>query len=170
LARGLLAGQYDANIPLATHPIYRFGEYEVDSLARTLRRGDAVVSLSRRSFDLLLYFVQNSGRILSKDELLKKIWPDSFVDENSLAKSISVLRKALNENPLESTLVVTVPGRGYQFTAVVELAGPLARTEDGAISASGAGAIGVVVQRRHLSRAGLLRHLLLHRKHAQLHV
>ncbi len=138
-------------MPLATHPIYRFGEYEVDPLARTLRRGDSVVGLSRRSFDLLLYFVQNSGRILSKDELLKKIWPDTFVDENSLAKSISVLRKAFHENPLQSTLVVTVPGRGYQFTGAVELVGPLVQTdqgEEGLISAGGGGAIGVVVQQR----------------------
>ena len=138
-------------MPLATHPVYRFGEYEVDSLARTLKRGDSIVSLSRRSFDLLLYFAQNSGRILSKDELLRKIWPDTFVDENSLAKSISILRKALNENPLQSTLVVTVPGRGYQFTGAVEVVGPLFWNEDGVIAAGGEGAIGVVVQQRTIT-------------------
>lgn len=134
------------------HPIYRFGEYEVDPLARTLKRGSEVVGLSRRSFDLLLYFVQNSGRILGKDELLKNIWPDTFVDENSLAKSISVLRKALDENPLESGIVVTVPGRGYQFAGMVETAGPLALTPDGELVAgSAAAAFGVVVQERTIT-------------------
>lgn len=103
--------------------VYRFGEFEVDPLARTLKHKEAIVGLSRRSFDLLLYFVQNSGRILSKDELLKNIWPDTFVDENSLAKSISVLRKALSDSFGENTFVVTLPGRGYQFAAPVELAG-----------------------------------------------
>jgi DNA-binding winged helix-turn-helix (wHTH) protein/Flp pilus assembly protein TadD len=141
-----------------SHPIYRFRDFEVDPLARTLRRGDATVSLSRRSFDLLLYFVQNSGRVLSKDELLKNIWPDTFVDENSLAKSISLLRRALEENPLESTLVLTVPGRGYQFSGVVELAGPPVPTERGDLSANSgievsgrSGAIGVVVQQRTIT-------------------
>ena len=107
-------------MPAGQSPIYRFGDFEVNPLTRTLKRKQAVIGLSRRSFDLLLYFVRNSGRILSKDELLKNIWPDTFVDENSLAKSISMLRKALDENPAESTLVLTIPGRGYQFASPVE--------------------------------------------------
>ena len=107
-------------MPAGQSPIYRFGEFEVNPHTRTLKRKQGAVSLSRRSFDLLLFFVQNPGRILSKDELLKNIWPDSFVDENSLAKSISMLRKALDENPAESKLVLTIPGRGYQFAAPVE--------------------------------------------------
>lgn len=138
----------------AFNPIYRFGEFEVDTLARTLKRGDTSVILSRRSFDLLLYFVQNSGRVLSKDELLKNIWPDTFVDENSLAKSISVLRKALDESPLESKLVVTVPGRGYQFAGAVELSGPIAVSDDGELSvgaSAASAAIGVVVQQRTIT-------------------
>jgi eukaryotic-like serine/threonine-protein kinase len=137
---------------LTSHPVYRFRDFEMDPLARTLRRGDTAVSLSRRSFDLLHYFLQNSGRVLSKDELLKNIWPDTYVDENSLAKSISMLRRALDENPLESTLVVTIPGRGYQFSGVVELAGPPVATENGELSASrGTGAIGVVVRQRTIT-------------------
>jgi DNA-binding winged helix-turn-helix (wHTH) protein/cytochrome c-type biogenesis protein CcmH/NrfG len=107
-------------MPPGQSPIYRFGEFEVNPLTRSLKRKQASIGLSRRSFDLLLYFVRNSGRILSKDELLKNIWPDTFVDENSLAKSISMLRKALDENPAESTLVLTIPGRGYQFASPVE--------------------------------------------------
>jgi DNA-binding winged helix-turn-helix (wHTH) protein/Flp pilus assembly protein TadD/predicted negative regulator of RcsB-dependent stress response len=134
------------------HFIYRFGEYEVDALARTLRHRGNVVSLSRRSFDLLLYFVQNAGRILGKDELLRNIWPDTFVDENALAKSISVLRKALDENPLDSGLVVTLPGRGYQFAGAVQMAEPLALTEERRLfTGDGATAIGVVVQDRTIN-------------------
>jgi DNA-binding winged helix-turn-helix (wHTH) protein/Flp pilus assembly protein TadD len=151
-------GQYNAGMSLTSQPIYRFRDFEVNPLARTLRRGDIDVGLSRRSFDLLLYFLQNSGRVLSKDELLKNIWPDTFVDENSLAKSISLLRKALEENPPESTLVLTVPGRGYQFSGVVELAGPPVMTERGELSANSGtelngrtGAIGVVVQQRTIT-------------------
>jgi eukaryotic-like serine/threonine-protein kinase len=137
---------------LTAHPVYRFRDFAVDPHARSLKRGDKTISLSRRSFDLLLYLVRNAGRVLSKDELLRNIWPDTFVDENSLAKSISVLRKALDENPLESTLVVTVPGRGYQFAGAVELVGAPDATDNRNLSASGtAGAIGVVVQQRTIT-------------------
>jgi DNA-binding winged helix-turn-helix (wHTH) protein/tetratricopeptide (TPR) repeat protein len=108
---------------------YRFGEFAVDPLARTLKRNEATIGLSRRSFDLLLCLVQNSGKILSKDELLKQIWPDTFVDENSLAKSVSVLRKALDENSSGNPIVLTLPGRGYQFAVPVELVGPRSATE-----------------------------------------
>jgi DNA-binding winged helix-turn-helix (wHTH) protein len=108
--------------------VYRFGEFAVDPLARTLKREDAAVGLSRRSFDLLLYLVQNSGRILSKEELLKQIWPDTFVDENSLAKSVSVLRKALDDGGVERPFILTLPGRGYQFAAPVEIVYPPGET------------------------------------------
>jgi DNA-binding winged helix-turn-helix (wHTH) protein len=59
----------------------------------------ASVSLNFRAFDVLLYFVQNPGRVLTREELLKNVWPDTFVDEHNLAQSISVLRRALEEKP-----------------------------------------------------------------------
>jgi len=136
-------------MPPGQRSVYRFGEFAVDPHARTLTYKGAAVSLSRRSFDLLLYFVQNSGKILGKDELLKNIWPDIFVDENSLAKSISVLRKALSDSCGDSTLVVTLPGRGYQFAAPIEIAGPLAATPDAELAAGAeASALGLLRQRR----------------------
>jgi DNA-binding winged helix-turn-helix (wHTH) protein/tetratricopeptide (TPR) repeat protein len=104
--------------------VYRFGEFAVDPLARTLKCEDEAVALTRRSFDLLLYLVQNAGRILSREELLKQIWPDTFVDENSLAKNVSVLRKALDDVTGERSFILTLPGRGYQFAAVVEIDSP----------------------------------------------
>ena len=55
------------------------------------------------------------GEILTHDELLTKIWPDTSVDENSLAQSISALRRALEERPGDNAYIVTLPGRGYQF-------------------------------------------------------
>jgi DNA-binding winged helix-turn-helix (wHTH) protein/tetratricopeptide (TPR) repeat protein len=100
--------------------LFRFGEFEVDALARTVRRQAAVVLLNRRAFDVLLYFVHNPGRPISKAELLQSIWAGTAVDENSLAQSISVLRKALEGRPGEKSCVVTLPGRGYQFVAAVQ--------------------------------------------------
>src|SRR5271169_2619133 len=104
--------------------IFRFDNFQVDPLARTLRREEQIVTLNRRAFDLLLYLAQNPGRVLTRDELLKNAWPDTFVDENSLAQSISVLRRALEEKPGDNNYVVTLPGRGYQFVSTVQVLAP----------------------------------------------
>ena len=104
--------------------IFQFGEFRIDPLERTLRRNDSTVTLQRRAFDVLLYLVQNPGRVVTKDELLKNVWPDAFVDENNLTQSISVLRKALDQRPGENSYITTLPGRGYQFVVPVKVLGP----------------------------------------------
>jgi DNA-binding winged helix-turn-helix (wHTH) protein/Tfp pilus assembly protein PilF len=101
--------------------IFQFGEFQVDALARTLRRETEIVALNRRAFDVLLYLVQNPGRVLTRDQLVKNAWPDTFVDENSLAQSISALRRALEEKPGDNSYIVTLPGRGYQFVFPVQV-------------------------------------------------
>ncbi|MGO8983691.1 MAG: winged helix-turn-helix domain-containing protein, partial [Terriglobales bacterium] len=69
--------------------IFQFGKFQIDAPARTLRREEAIVKLNSRAFDVLLYLVQNPGKVLTRDELLKNVWPDTFVDEHSLEQSIS---------------------------------------------------------------------------------
>src|SRR5208337_3719193 len=107
---------------MKTEGVFQFGEgFQVDALARTLRREGEVVTLNRRAFDVLLYLVQNPGRVLTRDELLKNVWSDTFVDENSLAQSMSALRRALAEKPGDNNYIVTLPGRGYQFISPVKV-------------------------------------------------
>src|SRR5580700_8576040 len=101
--------------------IFQFGEFQLDVRARSLRREKAIVPLNSRAFDVLLYFVQNPGKVLTRDELLKNVWAGSFVDENSLAQSISALRRALEEKPGDNNFIVTLPGRGYQFVSPVQV-------------------------------------------------
>src|SRR5277367_2222490 len=110
--------------------IFQFGEFQIDARARTLRREEATVTLNYRAFDVLLYFVRNPGRALTRDELLKNVWPDTFVDEHSLAQSISVLRRALDEKPGDNSYIVTLPGRGYQFVAPVQVVTPEVTTPE----------------------------------------
>jgi DNA-binding winged helix-turn-helix (wHTH) protein/tetratricopeptide (TPR) repeat protein len=100
--------------------VFLFGEFRVDPQDRTLRRNDAPVVLNRRAFDVLLYLVQNPGRVVTKEELLKSIWPGAFVDENNLTQSMSALRRALEEHPGRHNYIATLSGRGYQFIAPVE--------------------------------------------------
>lgn len=98
---------------------YEFGPFLVDAPNRLLSRAGEVVPLTSKVFDILLFFVQNSGRLLGKDEVMREVWPDSFVEEGNLTRNVSTLRKALGESSHEHPYIVTVPGRGYRFVARV---------------------------------------------------
>jgi TolB-like protein/DNA-binding winged helix-turn-helix (wHTH) protein/Flp pilus assembly protein TadD len=87
---------------------------------RLFRRDEAEpVPLAWKSAELLLYLVENAGRILSKDELIEKVWNNSFVEEANLSQTIFVLRKTLGENTKNPRFIITVPNKGYQFIAEV---------------------------------------------------
>lgn len=99
--------------------IYEFGAFRVDSLKRVLLREGEMVALTSKSLDALLVLVQNRGLVVSKDDLMKTLWPDTIVEENNLTQQIAMLRKALGERAKEHRYIVTVPGRGYSFVAEV---------------------------------------------------
>ena len=98
---------------------YEFGGFRVDPLRRVLLRDKQIVPLTPKLFDILLVLVQNSGRALDKDELMRMVWPDTVVEENNLTRNVSSLRRVLGETPGEHNYVVTVPGHGYRFVADV---------------------------------------------------
>jgi TolB-like protein/DNA-binding winged helix-turn-helix (wHTH) protein/Tfp pilus assembly protein PilF len=104
---------------LAEKEIYNFGHFTLDPAERALSCEGKPLSLTPKAFDTLLYLVRNPGRLLTKDELLKQVWPGTFVEEVNLAVNISVIRKALGENPQDCRYIATVPGRGYRFVAEV---------------------------------------------------
>lgn len=99
--------------------IYEFGPFAVDPVNRTVLRDGSPVAMTPKVFDTLVYLIRNRGRLLSKDELLKGIWPDAFVEEVNLAVNISTLRKLFGEGPQDGRYIVTVPGSGYRFVADV---------------------------------------------------
>lgn len=102
---------------------YEFDPFRIDAARRLLLRGGEVVPLAPKVFDTLLALVESGGRELSKDELMKRVWPDSFVEEGNLTLNVSTLRKALGEKPGHHQYIVTIPGRGYRFVAhVTEIA------------------------------------------------
>src|SRR5262249_4024336 len=98
---------------------YYFGPFSLDPSERVLSHDGTPLTLTPKVFDTLLCLIHNRGRVLTKDELLKEIWPDAFVEEVNLAVNISTLRKALGEGPKDARCTVTVHGRGYRFVAVV---------------------------------------------------
>lgn len=97
--------------------IYVFGEFSLDSSKRVFLSGSQTVHLPAKEFDTLLYFVRNSGRILSKEEMMSAIWDDTFVEEGNLAQYVSRLRKILNSNG--HNYIQTLPKKGYRFDADV---------------------------------------------------
>jgi TolB-like protein/DNA-binding winged helix-turn-helix (wHTH) protein/Flp pilus assembly protein TadD len=97
-----------------------FGDFRVDADQRLLFSHDRQIRLAPKAFDTLLTLIEADGRIVEKEELLKKIWPDTFVEEGSLARNISVLRKVLGESPDDEKYIQTIPKRGYRFVAPVK--------------------------------------------------
>src|SRR5205823_11641122 len=93
---------------------YEFGPFRIDTLNRQLRRDDQVVPLKAKAVDTLLLLIQNRGDLIEKDELMQRLWPDSFVEEANLTQNIYTLRKALGGDYIE-----TLPRRGYRFAAEV---------------------------------------------------
>lgn len=99
--------------------IYEFGPFRLIPSERRLLRENLPVSLTPKAFDLLVVLVESSGHLIEKAELLKKIWPDSFVEEANLSVNMTALRRALGEGPEDHQFVETVPRHGYRFVAKV---------------------------------------------------
>src|SRR5216683_1823986 len=128
--------------------LYRFGPYVLDPQRRTLYCDESPVPLTPKAFDVLLFLAQNPNRLITKDELLKAVWGDTFVEEGNLTQYISHLRKALADNSEDSRLIVTISGKGYQFTADVALAEtPDVTKRDAAqVTTSGVSTPGIAVE------------------------
>jgi DNA-binding winged helix-turn-helix (wHTH) protein len=121
---------FPAMMKSQTKRLYVFGHFRIDAVERILFGERGVISLTPKAFDTLLILVENSGHVLSKEELMERVWPDSFVEENNLAQNISMLRKALGEesgggggggsSSGGQKFIETVPKRGYRFVADVK--------------------------------------------------
>jgi Tol biopolymer transport system component/DNA-binding winged helix-turn-helix (wHTH) protein len=99
--------------------IYEFGSFRLDVAERLLLREGETIQLQPKTFDLLLALVEHHGHLLEKDELLKLVWPDTFVEEANLSSNISLIRKALGDGENGQKYIETVPKRGYRFVAGV---------------------------------------------------
>jgi TolB-like protein/Tfp pilus assembly protein PilF len=96
---------------------YEFGPFRLDTRQRLFERDGERIPLAPKVLETLLVLVEMAGKIVEKEELLKRIWPDAFVEEGSLAQNISILRKVLGESMEGEPYIETIPKRGYRFTA-----------------------------------------------------
>src|SRR6478752_7159648 len=100
--------------------LYQFGPFRLDTQEQRLLSDGKPVQLTPKSFELLRVLVENPGRLLHKDELLKLVWPDSYVEEGNLSHHVFALRKALGDEKASTQYIETVPRRGYRFIADVQ--------------------------------------------------
>src|SRR5262245_11772178 len=99
---------------METKAFWEFGPFRVDPVKRTLLRDEVTVSLPGKALDVLLVLLQNHGTTVTKDELMKAVWPDTFVEEGNLSQTVFVLRKTLGDVD-GRIFIVTEPRKGYRF-------------------------------------------------------
>src|SRR5215471_9881941 len=101
--------------------LYQFGPFVLDARSQILLNGGATVRLTPRAFQTLMVLVRNASQVIDKEQLLKEVWADVFVEEGSLSRNIHELRKALGDDPAEPRYIETIPKRGYRFVAAVKV-------------------------------------------------
>ncbi len=104
-----------------TRHLYEFGPYRLDPGRKLLLRNGDPVALTSKALEILLVLVERSEHVVTKDELMKEVWPNSFVEEANLTQHISIVRKALGETPQDHRYIVTFPGQGYRFAGEVHV-------------------------------------------------
>ena len=101
--------------------LYEFGPYVMDARSRILLRDGATVRLTPKAFDTLLVLVQHASHVVEKEQLLREVWPDIYVDEGSLSHNIHGLRKVFGDDSSAPRYIETIPKRGYRFVAPVKV-------------------------------------------------
>ncbi len=117
--QGFSKSSVSAAITLETKPLYEFGRFHFDPADHLLLSAGDPVSLTPKAFEILFVLVQNGSRLTTKEVLMSKVWPDSFVEEANLTVNISALRKVLGETPDGQPYIETVPKKGYRFVVPV---------------------------------------------------
>src|SRR3569833_1490079 len=100
--------------------LYEFGQFRLEPAEQLLLREQRPVALTPKNFDFLVYLVENHGRLVTKQQIMQAVLPDSYVEEANLTVSISGLRKVLGETEEGRQYIETVPKKGYRFTAAVK--------------------------------------------------
>jgi TolB-like protein/Tfp pilus assembly protein PilF len=120
-------------MPHSNNLCYEFGSFRFNVGQRVLTQAEVVISLGEKATEVLLFLLRNAGQLVGKEELMRGVWPDSFVEEANLTQNIFTLRRALGDDRASARYIETLPRRGYRFVAPVkkvEIESP--RSETGA--------------------------------------
>ena len=108
-------------MPVLEDQVFTFGEFTVSPKERLFLRGQQPVPLTPKAFDILVALVRRSGHLVTKNDLLREVWPSTFVEEVNLTVHISGLRKILDRESDGASAIETVPTHGYRFVAPVTM-------------------------------------------------
>src|SRR5262245_4266811 len=108
------------SLPHLQSETYEFGPFRIDASERVLTKEQQAISLTPKAFDTLVVLIRNSSHVVGKDELLKAVWPETFVEEGVLAVNVAAIRKALSDGDEARSYIETVPRRGYRFVGEVD--------------------------------------------------
>src|SRR3954469_296102 len=109
--------------PATVGPSVAFGPFRLLPARQLLLEGDEPVALGSRALDILVALVERAGEVVGKEELIARVWPDTFVEDSNLRVHVAALRKALRDGQDGNRFLATIPGRGYRFVAPVSVAG-----------------------------------------------
>lgn len=129
--------------------IYEFGAFRLDPQERLLSRDDVPIQLAPKVFDTLVVLVESRGHLVTKEDLMQRLWPDAFVEENNLTQNISAIRRALADGNGKVQYVETVPKIGYRFVAPVRLSQPEVTNAENAAARSQPMSTATSGRRRH---------------------
>src|SRR5215813_3665920 len=104
--------------------VYQFGVFRLEPAERRLQRKGETISLTPKAFDTLVFLVERAGHLVEKEELMKALWPDSFVEDANLAQQVFTLRKVLGETDEGGQFIETVARKGFRFAAPVTIMAP----------------------------------------------
>ncbi len=114
---------------LPVNNLYKFEKFTLDTNEKVLVSENDQISLTPKVFELLFLFVENSGKLITKSEILEKVWADSFVEESNLTFTINQLRKLLSDNARQPQFIETIAKRGYRFIPEVVINQEVVKTE-----------------------------------------
>ena len=126
---GILQIPSKGAMKLTAQVLYEFDKFRLNPAEQLLLCDDKPVPLTPKAFQILCVLLQSKGRLLDKDDLIKRVWPNSFVEEANLSVNISALRKALGDTPNGQKFIATVPKRGYRFVMPVHEIQGVSQTE-----------------------------------------
>ncbi len=115
--------------------VYQFDPFLIDFRRRRLYKGSQLIQLPPKTYAILELLVENAGKLVEKEQILEKIWPDQYIEESNLSQHIHKLRKIFGDNPRSQDYILTVPGKGYTFNQEMKLLEHLPREMPGAESA-----------------------------------
>src|SRR5262245_22683001 len=133
---------------LQDNHLYEFESFVLDAGRGILFKDGAIVRLNPKAFETLLVLVQHALEVVEKDQLLKEIWPDSFVEEGSLSRNIHELRRALGDDSSEPRYIRSIPKRGYRFVPPVKVTA----VDTGQIGLTGVGGDSTIIEKHTFAR------------------